>query len=139
MANEMRDKLYDLLGECEKKYSAYYEEFIKQLDNAGTQAEFEKIYDRVIKKHDFFADHLIENGVIVPKFKVGDRVWYITGIYGTIVKSAIVEEIIINCNGVSDLFVTSDTCSFENSVDIFYPTKEQAEQKLKEMRGGNDL
>ena len=78
------------------------------------------------------ADHLMANGVIVPKYKVGDTVWYITGIHRTIVKSAIVEEIIINCNGVSDLFVTSDTGCFENSVDIFYPTKEEAEQALKE-------
>ena len=81
------------------------------------------------------ADYLLANGVIVPKFNVGDTVWYITGIHLTIVKSAIVEEIIINCNGVSDLFVTSDTGSFENSVDIFYKTKEQAEQVLKEREG----
>ena len=80
------------------------------------------------------ADHLLANGVIVPKYKVGDTVWYITGIHRTIVKSAIVEEIIINCNGVSDLFVTSDTGSFENSIDIFYPTKEEAEEKLRELK-----
>lgn len=80
----------------------------------------------------FIADHLLANGVIVPKYNVGDTVWYITGIHRTIVKSAIVEEIIINCNGVSDLFVTSDTGSFENSVDIFYTSKEEAENALKE-------
>lgn len=79
------------------------------------------------------ADYLLANGVIVPKFNVGDIVWYITGIHRTLVKSAIVEEIIVNCNGVSDLFVTSDTGSFEHSVDIFYKTKEEAEAKLKEL------
>jgi hypothetical protein len=81
------------------------------------------------------ADHLLANGVIAPKYNVGDTVWYITGIHRTIVKSAIVEEIIINCNGVSDLFVTSDTGSFENSVDIFYSSKEEAEKALKEREG----
>lgn len=81
------------------------------------------------------ADYLLENGVVAPKFKVGDKVWYLTGIHRTLIKSAIVDEIIINCNGVSDLFVTSDTGSFENSVDIFYSTKEEAEQKLAEMNG----
>lgn len=80
-----------------------------------------------------YAEELVANGAIVPKYKVGDTVWYITGINRTIVKSAIVDEIIINCNGVSDLFVTSDTGSFENSVDIFYPTKEESEAKLKEL------
>ena len=112
MANEMRDRLVELISQAKTQWEG------------GTNNLDGKI-----------ADHLIANGVIVPKFKVGDRVWYITGIHRTLVKSAIVEEIIINCNGVSDLFVTSDTCYFENSVDIFYPTKEQAEQKLKEMRG----
>lgn len=77
-------------------------------------------------------DAMIENGVIVPPCKVGDIVWYITGIHRTIIKSAIVEELIINCNGVSDLFVTSDTGAFENSADIFYLTKEEAEKALKE-------
>jgi hypothetical protein len=80
------------------------------------------------------ADYLLANGVIVSKYNVGDTVWYITGIHRTIVKSAIVEEIIINCNGVSDLFVTSDTGGFENSVDIFYKTKEEAEKALEGMK-----
>ena len=116
MANEMRDRLADLLKKadenCERKCITDYEDAI--LDNA---------------------DYLIENGVVVPPCKVGDTVYYITGIHRNIIKSAIVEEIIINCNGVSDLFVTSNTGSFENSFDIFFLTKDQAEQKLKEMRG----
>lgn len=48
------------------------------------------------------------------------------------VKDSTVNEIIINCNGVSDLFVSSDTADFENSIDIFYFTREEAEQALKE-------
>lgn len=93
-----------------------------------------------LKNNDFpsveeIADYILANGVIVPKYNIGDTVWYITGIHRTVVKSAIVEEIIINCNGVSDLFVTSDTGSFENSVDIFYKTKEEAEKALKEREG----
>lgn len=116
MANEMRDRLAELLLNGEKQF-------------------FDTKANRTTPLQSYLSNYLIENGVVVPKFKVGDRVWYITGIHRTIVKSAIVEEIIINCNGVSDLFVTSDTGSFENSVDIFYPTKEEAEQKLKEMRG----
>lgn len=82
------------------------------------------------------ADDLLANGVIVPKFNVGDTVWYITGIRRTIVKSAIVEEIIINGNGVSDLYVKNDMGGyFENSVEIFYSTKEEAEKALKEREG----
>ncbi len=78
------------------------------------------------------ADYLLENGVIVPPCKIGDKVYYITGIHRNLIKSAIVNEIIVNCNGVSDLFVSSDTADFENSIDIFYFTREEAEKALKE-------
>ena len=78
------------------------------------------------------ADYLLEHGVIVLPCKVGDRVYYITGIRNNIVKSAIVNEIILNCDGIGDLFVSSDTADFENSFDIFYLTHEEAERALKE-------
>lgn len=108
-------------------------ELLKKADNIASK-KLIMDYDDAIADN---ADYLLANGVIVTKYKVGDRVWYITGIHGTIVKPAIVDEIIINCNGVSDLFVTSDTASFENSVDIFYPTKEEAEQALAERSADN--
>lgn len=81
---------------------------------------------------DYLADYLLDHGVIVLPCKVGDKVYYITGIRNNIVKSAIVNEIILNCDGISDLFVSSDTADFENSFDIFYLTREEAEQALKE-------
>lgn len=78
------------------------------------------------------ADHLLANGVIMPPCKVGDTVYYIGGIRGNLIKSATVEEIIMNSNGVSDLLVNSENVvTFENSVDIFYFTREEAEQALK--------
>lgn len=78
------------------------------------------------------ADHLLANGVIVPPCKVGDTVYYIGGIHNSLVKSAIVEEIIMNSNGVSDLLVISENnVVFENSIKIFYFTKEEAERALK--------
>lgn len=118
----MKDRLIELLG------------LRLPVIAINEMGSYDTIGERAIRRsnREKLADYLLANGVIVPKYKVGDRVWYITGIHRTIVKSAIVDEIIINCNGVSDLFVTSDTCSFENSVDIFYPTKEEAEQALKE-------
>ena len=114
-----RDRLIELHHEAGVEWDNYLFECI---DNDKIPS---KTYD------EFHADYLLANGVIVPKFNVGDKVWYITGIHRTLVKSAIVEEIIINCDGVSDLFVTSDTGSFENSVDIFYNTKEEAEKALE--------
>ena len=65
--------------------------------------------------------------------KVGDKVYYITGLSRKIIKPAIVEEITINCNGVSKLSVETNALAFESPfVSAFYLTKEEAEQALKE-------
>lgn len=64
--------------------------------------------------------------------KVGDNVYYLTGIRKTLIKPAIIKEIIFDTTGVKDLFVSSDTCDFENSFDIFYLTQEEAEKALAE-------
>ena len=55
---------------------------------------------------------------------------YITGIGHNLVKPAKIKEIIIDENGIKDLYVTGDGHNFENSFDIFYLSKEQAEQAL---------
>lgn len=78
------------------------------------------------------ADYLLENGVVALPCKVGDVVYFIGGIHNSLVKSAIVEEIIINDSGVRDLLVTSDNCvTFERAIDAFYFTREEAERALK--------
>lgn len=77
------------------------------------------------------AERLIDNGIIVPLCKVGDTVYYLGGIRNSLVKSATVEEIIANSNGVSDLLVNNENgVTFENSIDIFYLTREEAESVL---------
>ena len=118
-----RDRLIELIKKALDKWESLRNDFLD-----------EKI-DNIDPFRDVLADYLLANGVIVPTFKVGDTVWYITGIHRTLVKSAIVEEIIINSNGVSDLYVKNDMGGyFENSVDIFYKTKEEAEEKLRELK-----
>lgn len=78
------------------------------------------------------ADDLLENGVVALPCKVGDVVYFIGGIHNSLVKSAIVEEIIINDSGVRDLLVTSDNCvTFERAIDAFYFTREETEKALK--------
>ena len=66
--------------------------------------------------------------------KVGDTVYYITGIGHNLVKPARVKEIIIDKNGIKDLYVQGDGHNFENSFDIFFLTREQAETALKERK-----
>jgi hypothetical protein len=154
MQNEMRYRLYELLGECEKKYSAYYGEFVNQLNKAETQADYERIYGGVIKKHDFFADHLIENGVIVPPCKVGDEIWVVETEDGEAVditccmflaksKGCIIATLWINDYDLDETleYHINETQDNQETGLVVYPeeycfaTKDQAEQKLKEMRG----
>ena len=78
------------------------------------------------------ADYLLEHGVIVLPCKVGDTVYYVTGIGHTLVKPAKVKEIIIDENRIKDLYVQGDGHNFENSFDIFFLTREEAEKALKE-------
>ena len=64
--------------------------------------------------------------------KVGDTVYYITGIGYNLVKPAKVKEIILGENGIKDLYVQGNGHNFENSFDIFFLTREEAERALKE-------
>ena len=78
------------------------------------------------------ADHLLANGVIVLPCKVDQKVYFLGGIRGKSIKSATVEEIIINDAGVRDLLVTTENgVTFEDSIETFYLTRGEAEAKLK--------
>ena len=126
--NLMRDRLVYLMGEALNKCKT------------RTICHGCKEYGNGVNCIDYIiADHLIENGVIVPPCKVGNTVYYIGGIHRRLIKSATVVEIILNSDGVRDLFVNSeDGVSFENSLDTFFFTKEEAEQALKEGSRNSD-
>ncbi len=124
----MRDRLVDLIGEAVNKCKTR-----TICHGCKEYGKGENCIDNII------ADHLIENGVIVPPCKVGDTVYYIGGIHRSLIKSATVVEIIANSTGVSDLFVNGENgVSFENSLDTFFLTKEEAEQALKDRCRKND-
>jgi hypothetical protein len=121
MANEKRDRLVELL-QANPYIDVLYD----------SQEEWEDA-----------ADYLIENGVIVPPCKVGDRVYSIfiadtkdlkvtTDIYGDKIT-----QIKINRGG----YHFKCWWGYFHSSDVgktVFLTKEQAEQKLKEMRGADN-
>lgn len=131
MVNEIRDRLADLLKKadknCERKCITDYEDAI--LDNA---------------------DYLIENGVVVPPCKVGETVYYIHETYWDqnykdyIDTKELKEDVvqIVECPELKTNLMLEvkefDWDLFNNWLngEIFL-TKAEAEQKLKEMRGGN--
>lgn len=106
MANEMRDRLRGLLLKC------------------GVNINTTSI-----------ADHLIENGVVVPPCKVGQKVYAINlnGELRTPLQSDRITQIIINRGGYHfkcwwGYFHLSDIGK------TVFLTKSEAERKLKEMR-----
>ena len=118
MMNEMRDRLVELLNET--------------LDAQYTKS--------VLITAEHTADHLIKNGVVVPPCKVGD-VW--TDEQGR--KVAVEGLYVSELTGESVYFRYVDEDKYGDDLMavnfIFWQhnfTKAEAEQKLKEMRGGND-
>lgn len=83
---------------------------------------------------DKIADYLLANGVIVPPCKVGDTVYYITGIHNTIVKGAKVEEVYYGEGGFAFHLCTGYDYFTLQQEDV-YITKEEAEAALK---GGDE-
>lgn len=126
--NLMRDRLVDLIGEAVNKCKTR-----TICHGCEEYGKGENCIDYII------ADHFLENNMIVLPCKVGDTVYYIGGIHRRLIKSATVVEIILNSDGVRDLFVNSDDgVSFENSFDTFFLTKEEAEQALNDRFMKND-
>ena len=111
MANEMRDRLVELLQEAHYKWTY-------SMDN------FENVC----------ADHLIESGVIVPPCKVGQTVWFIRN--KELIETC-VEKIILKHGGLYiKLCCNSMYETACNSIGkTVFLTKEEAKQKLNEMRG----
>ena len=120
MPNEMRDRLVELIKQARQRTK-----------NANCDIERKML----------FADHLIENGVVVPPCKIGDTVY---AIWKDEVLKAKVGNIHITTHkerttmwlGVS---IRAKNNAFTFSTDLLFGcfvflTKAEAEQKLKEMR-----
>lgn len=108
MQNDMRDRLVELL---------------RTVDNM-----------RLMRKgFTECADHLIANGVIVPPCKVGQKVYAFS--YPRTDITVIDEETVEDCHFIVD----TDECYYDERDfgRTVFLTKDQAEQKLKEMRVEN--
>ena len=117
MANEMRDRLVELIFQGDEKCS---EQDCRDCKHHGNEfCGFEHI-----------ADHLIENGVVVLLCKVGDRVYQTDGvrIYELEVLDVSIHK---NMPYYETESIDFDTRAIGTSIFL---TKAEAEQKLKEMR-----
>lgn len=76
------------------------------------------------------AEHLIANGVIVPPVEVGDTVWYVDDFTEEIEECKVYGFNVVN--GKLSLLVDNGECKFITRK--WHNTKEEAEQKLKELK-----
>ena len=117
MANEMRDRLVEILGDegCTKPIPCDI-------------CEYKDFYDCYNYAR---ADRLIENGVVILLCKVGDRVYQTDGmrIYELEVLDVSIHK---NMPYYETESIDFDTRAIGTSIFL---TKSEAEQKLKEMRG----
>ena len=116
MANEMRDRRVELLQEAQYKWTY-------SMDN------FENVC----------ADHLIENGVIIPPCKVGQTIYMlfegeITPLLITRISTIETVGEFSRCYDATGKNVATSFTDNHIGKTMFL-TKAEAEQKLKEMRG----
>lgn len=124
----------------ERLTKRYKKEIIRNTDgvecsnfctNCG-RADCEHI-SKVLRKLAHYEDLEEQGGLIELPCKVGDTVYYITGIHNTLIKSVKVEEVYFG--NVFAVHVSTQNTSFTLVEGEFFITKEEAEAKLKEMKG----
>ena len=107
---EQRERLIELL---KNGFTAYGKDFLTDLT-----------------PQEFIADFLLANGVVVPPCKLGDTVYYITGIHNTLVKSAKVEEIYCGESGFAFHLCLKYTYFTLQQEDVFL-SREEAEREIE--------
>lgn len=114
MQNDMRDRLIKLIEDSLPNDNHIY--FTKDIET--------------------MADELIANGVILLPIKKGDTVWHKEEKY--ILDSYKVNCIIPNIEIGASCISRDILFNLDDIGKTVFLTKDQAEQKLKEMRGDND-
>ena len=113
-----RDSLIELIVNADT-YDSYECKLCTKKDASCTRCKAEKL-----------ADHLLANGVIVPPCKVGDKVYYIAG--KKVYKSKC-HAITQHKSGLQIHLYDYDGDNARYSTKDVFLTKEEAEQKLKEL------
>lgn len=112
-------------------YYAAHKAFFEKLSGKNT---FDKFFAHAAAHCEFFTAR--SEWMHLP-FKVGDTVWYITGIHNTLIKSAKIEELHIDETGISYIGVRTDNnIYFETNTNEFYSTREKAEKALEDINNG---
>ena len=124
MQNDMRDRLVGLLNQRQ--------------DNGNYKTIEEKSITLEFVSNENLADHLIANGVIVPPCKVGKSVWFYSEYFKDIFELKVIGFEYDIERGLYLCCENKTNFSVEKQLGkTLFLTREQAEQKLKEMRVEN--
>lgn len=77
MQNEMRNRFVELVQDALFQHAHYVGKERRRALEAETEADHSEIYESIKTLHEYVADYLIENGVVVPPCKVGDEIWVV--------------------------------------------------------------
>ena len=86
--------------------------------------------------HEHLADYLLENGIIVPTFEIGTKVYVITSQTSNGKNLYIFEDIITHyvvCDNYTLMCFENHIAEANHNWDKIFLTKEEAEEKLKEL------
>lgn len=83
------------------------------------------------------AERLIDEGVICPRYKRGDTVYFIRGLFQEIIRQGTVISVAIESDG-KEVITFEDEFGgiFHDDAERHYPTREEAEAALAERRKG---
>lgn len=75
-------------------------------------------------------------GAIIPKFKIGQEVWYISQNNDNVYEFMIKEMVFTRCKDEREMIVYYDEYCAQMYEYELYSSKEEAKAKLQELRGG---
>ena len=123
------------------------EKLIELLEKADDSAieEQSKIEKEIFTQEEFYehiADYLLENGVIVPPCKAGDKFYYLAqyAVNGEIKNDfKVFEEVVYSIEEFENELIIYDEGGISYGADCIFSTKEEAEEKLKEWNEKDEI
>ena len=130
-----REKLVELIEDSINEWDFYLHHF-----------DDERLYDDVSEEkkksfEEFISDYLLENGVIVPPCKVGDKFYYLgqIAVNGELKNNfKVFEEVVDSIEEFGTDLIIYDRRGISFGADCIFRTKEEAEKALAEKRADND-
>lgn len=116
---------------------------VELINEADSNYNFELSVGKLPKPRvEYEAEFLLENGVIVPPCKVGDKFYYLAqyAVNGEIKNDfKVFEEVVYSIEEFENDLIIYDERGISYGADCIFSTKEEAEEKLKEWNEKDEI